>query len=113
MNWARAPATSWREFWDRPHHVYVNERHLLAHYRVIADEILALAPGRNATVLDYGCGEALDAARVAAAVGRLCLYDTAHSVTARLSGRYFLQRFLPSTTIRSLIWTGCRAQNTL
>ena len=55
---------SWIEFWDRPNSVYVGERHLAAHFRVVADELTGiLGNRRDLRVLDHGCGEALDAAR--------------------------------------------------
>lgn len=80
---------SWLRFWDRPHRIYVNERHLQVHYARIADEILAVMPDRaGLTVLDFGCGEALAAARVAARVGRLYLHDGAESVRGHLAARF-------------------------
>lgn len=80
---------SWLRFWDQSHSIYVNERHLRVHYARIADEILSVLPERRGlTVLDFGCGEALDAARVAARVGRLYLYDGAPSVRGRLVKRF-------------------------
>lgn len=79
---------SWLRFWDRPHRIYVNERHLKVHYARVADEILSILPQRvGLRVLDYGCGDALDADRVAARVGRLYLYDAAPSVRARVAAR--------------------------
>lgn len=88
---------SWLRFWDCPHRIYVNDRHLRVHYGRIADEILSILPDRGGlTVLDFGCGEALDAARVAARVGRLYLYDAAPSVRARLQERF---RDTPKITI--------------
>ncbi len=79
---------SWLDFWDRSHRIYVNDRHLEVHCRRVADDILSLAPGSGDTVLDYGCGDALDAARVADRVGRLYLYDAAPEVRARLTKRF-------------------------
>jgi SAM-dependent methyltransferase len=83
---------SWRSFWDGEHAIYVSARHKQVHYAAIADGILAhLAalpmPG-SATVLDYACGEALEADRVAAASGRLVLCDGAPSVVRALNARY-------------------------
>ena len=51
--------TDWLAFWDSPHWIYVNARHKDVHYRLIAEEISALVPNRQAHVLDYGSGEAL------------------------------------------------------
>jgi len=80
---------SWLRFWDRPHKIYVNDRHLRVHYARIADEILAILPDRaGLQVLDFGCGEALDAARVAQRVARLYLHDGAPSVRAHLAERF-------------------------
>lgn len=82
----------WRSFWDGEHAIYVSDRHRQVHYRAIADGILAhlaaTGAGRDAVVLDYACGEALEADRVAAAAGRLVLCDGAPSVVAKLAGRF-------------------------
>jgi hypothetical protein len=59
--------SDWRSFWDSAHSIYVNARHKDVHYREIADRIAAFVPGPNARVLDYGCGEAIHADRVAVA----------------------------------------------
>ncbi len=83
------PAMSdWRSFWDSSHSIYVNARHKDVHYREIADQIAALVPGPDARVLDYGCGEALHADRVAAAAAEVLLCDSAPSVRASLSARF-------------------------
>lgn len=78
----------WKSFWDQPHSIYVNARHLAAHYRLVADDIIALIPGAQARVLDHGCGDALDAARVAARCRTLYLLDAAPSVRAKLEERH-------------------------
>ena len=74
----------WASFWDQPHSIYVNQRHCDVHYRDIAQGIIALLPGREARVLDYGCGEAVHADLVANAAAELVLCDVAPSVRARL-----------------------------
>lgn len=79
---------SWLDFWDRSHRIYVNDRHLQVHCRRVADDILTLEPGPTDAVLDYGCGDALDAARVADRAGRLYLYDAAPEVRTRLTKRF-------------------------
>ncbi len=82
-------ADSWLRFWDRPHSIYVNERHLVVHCQHIADEIVSVLPKRDGLqVLDFGCGEALSAHRVAAYCERLYLYDGAPSVRARVAERF-------------------------
>jgi SAM-dependent methyltransferase len=78
----------WTEFWDQPHSIYVNARHFDVHYRDIAQGIIALLPGPNARVLDYGCGEALHADLVAQAVDRLILVEAAPNVRAGLAARF-------------------------
>lgn len=79
----------WRQFWEKSHRIYVNERHKQVHYRQVANDILAvLPPDSNLRVLDYGCGDALEAERVAARVGRLYLFDAAAEVRGRLQARF-------------------------
>jgi len=83
-----AAVNSWRDFWGRSHRIYVNERHLRVHCRVVADDILSLKPAPDDNVLDFGCGDALEAGRVADRVGRLQLYDAVPEVRARLQARF-------------------------
>lgn len=79
---------SWRDFWDQDTPIYVSERHKLLHYKLIANDIAALIPSPLAKVLDYGCGEALSAERVAAKCAKLYLCDGAPSVRAKLEARF-------------------------
>lgn len=81
-------AHDWASFWDQPHSIYVNQRHLDVHYRDIAESIVALLPKREARVLDYGCGEAVHADLVANAAAELVLCDVAPSVRAHLVRRF-------------------------
>jgi SAM-dependent methyltransferase len=78
----------WTSFWDQPHSIYVNARHFDVHYRDIAQGIIALLPGPNARVLDYGCGEATHADLVAADAAELILCEAAPSVRAKLARRF-------------------------
>ena len=78
----------WLSFWDQPHSIYVSARHTDVHYRLIAQELAALVPSRQARVLDYGSGEALHADLLAAAAGELLLCDGAPNVRAALAARY-------------------------
>ncbi len=78
----------WIAFWDSEHSIYVNARHRDVHYRAIADDIAGYVPSPSATVLDFGCGEALHADRVAAAANRLILVDAAPKVRAGLIARF-------------------------
>lgn len=79
---------TWRDFWNHNHSIYVNARHKALHYAGIAKDIAPLVPAADAKVLDYGCGEALAAPRLAALCGRLYLYDGAPNVEATLRQRY-------------------------
>lgn len=78
---------NWISFWDSSHSVYVNARHLDAHYRRIADDLLRYVPEGGA-VLDYGCGEALSHGQIAARARRLILCDAAPGVRAALGARF-------------------------
>ena len=78
----------WRQFWGGSHRIYVNDRHRQVHYRQVADDILDALPAPGLAVLDYGCGDALDAERVAARTGRLYLFDAVDEVRDRLSLRF-------------------------
>ena len=80
--------TTWREFWDSPHSIYVNDRHKDVHYRDIAEQIAAFVPGPDARVLDHGSGEAIHADIVAAAARSLILCDAAASVRAAIAARF-------------------------
>jgi SAM-dependent methyltransferase len=88
---------SWRDFWDGDTPIYVNERHKLLHYRLVArgivDAIAELAhasPPKAAgpVLLDHGCGEALAAQDIAARCERLYLCDAAASVRQKVSARF-------------------------
>jgi ubiquinone/menaquinone biosynthesis C-methylase UbiE len=80
----------WIDYYDSSHSIYVNARHRDVHFRLIADHIIAHVPSPDARVLDYSCGEARDAGRVAKACGALVLAEPAPGVRAdlvpRLSG---------------------------
>jgi len=78
----------WISFWDSDHSIYVNARHFDVHYRTIADMIVRHVPSPDAVVVDFGCGEALHADRVAAACRRLILVDAAPKVRAGLATRF-------------------------
>jgi SAM-dependent methyltransferase len=80
--------SGWVAFWDGPHSIYVNGRHKDVHYRLIAEAIAALVPGRDTCALDYGCGEALHADRVAAVAGEILLCEAAPRVRAGIAARF-------------------------
>src|SRR4051794_25266912 len=86
---ARPPMASsdWIEFWDSKHSIYVNSRHEAAHFQRIAEDIRRYAPP-GGVMLDYGCGEALMADRVAEPVSRLILCEPAPNVRVMLGARF-------------------------
>ena len=77
----------WIDFYDSAHTIYVNARHRDVHFLTIAQDLAGYVPP-GASVLDYGCGEALRADIVAAKAGRLILVEPAPGVRARLSARF-------------------------
>ncbi len=79
---------TWIEYWNRDTTIYVSARHKRVHYERVACDILRLVPGPHALVVDYGCGDALSAERVASACGHLLLCDAAQTVRDRLRARY-------------------------
>ena len=79
---------SWTAFWSEPHSIYVNQRHLDAHCRDVAEAIAGLMPKPDARVLDFGCGEATHADIVAKAAAALILSDGAVTVRDHLRQRF-------------------------
>src|SRR5262249_19428214 len=77
----------WIAFWDSEHPLYVNARHRDVHYRRIAEDIAAYVSS-SAVVLDYGCGEALHADRIAAGARKLILVEAAPKVRAGLTAHF-------------------------
>ena len=78
----------WVAYYDSAHSIYVNARHRDVHYARLADAIASYIPTPAAAVLDYGCGEALSADRVADAAGRLMLAEAGPAVRGRLIERF-------------------------
>jgi len=80
--------TTWREFWDSAHSIYVSERHKDVHYRDVAEQLAAFVPGPDARVLDHGSGEAIHADLVAARSREVLLCDAAVRVRASVAARF-------------------------
>ena len=80
--------TTWREFWDSAHSIYVSDRHKDVHYRDVAEQLAAFVPRPDARVLDYGCGEAIHAGIVADRAREVLLCDAAASVRAAIAARF-------------------------
>ncbi|MCA0406734.1 MAG: class I SAM-dependent methyltransferase [Proteobacteria bacterium] len=78
---------SWVDYWNGDSPVYVNDRHKALHAKAVAGDIITLIETPDAKVLDYGCGEALEASRVASRCGTLYLHDAAPAVLAKLMAR--------------------------
>jgi ubiquinone/menaquinone biosynthesis C-methylase UbiE len=85
----------WIDYYDSTHTIYASKLHRDLHFQVIARDIIGFISLPDAVVLDYACGEALSAAKVADACGKLYLAEPAPGVRGRL-----IARFAPNTKIR-------------
>ena len=85
----------WIDYYDSTHTIYASKLHRDLHFEVIARDIIGYITSSDAVVLDYACGEALSAAKVAEACGKLYLAEPAPGVRGRL-----IARFAPNTRIR-------------
>jgi ubiquinone/menaquinone biosynthesis C-methylase UbiE len=85
----------WIDYYDSTHTIYASRLHRDLHFELIARDIIGYISSPDAAVLDYACGEALSAARVAEACGKLFLAEPAPGVRGRL-----IARFAPNTKIR-------------
>ena len=85
----------WIDYYDSTHTIYASRLHRDLHFQLIARDIIGYISSADAVVLDYACGEALSAARVADACGKLYLAEPAPGVRGRL-----IARFAPNTKIR-------------
>ena len=85
----------WIDYYDSTHTIYASKLHRDLHFQVIARDMIGFISSPDAVVLDYSCGEALSAAEVAEACGKLYLAEPAPGVRGRL-----IARFAPNTKIR-------------
>ena len=85
----------WIDYYDSTHTIYASKLHRDLHFQLIATDIIGYITSKDAVVLDYACGEAVSAARVAEACGKLLLAEPAPGVRGRL-----IARFAPNTKIR-------------
>ncbi len=67
----------WIDYYDSTHTIYASRLHRDLHFQLIASDIVGYISSPDAVVLDYACGEALYAARVAEACGKLYLAEPA------------------------------------
>lgn len=85
----------WIDYYDSTHTIYASRLHRDLHFQIVARDIIGYISSSDAVVLDYACGEALSAAKVADACGKLYLAEPAPGVRGRL-----IARFAPNTKIR-------------
>jgi len=85
----------WIDYYDSTHTIYASKLHRDLHFQIIAKDITSYITSPDAVVLDYACGEALSAARVAEACSKLFLAEPAPGVRGRL-----IARFAPNMKIR-------------
>jgi ubiquinone/menaquinone biosynthesis C-methylase UbiE len=85
----------WIDYYDSTHTIYASRLHRDLHFQLIARDIVGYISSPDAVILDYACGEALSAAEVADACGKLYLAEPAPGVRGRL-----IARFAPNTKIR-------------
>jgi ubiquinone/menaquinone biosynthesis C-methylase UbiE len=85
----------WIDYYDSTHTIYASKLHRDLHFQVIAQDIIGYIAAKDAVVLDYSCGEALSAAKVADACAMLILAEPAPGVRGRL-----IARFAPTPKIR-------------
>jgi ubiquinone/menaquinone biosynthesis C-methylase UbiE len=78
----------WIDYYDSTHTIYANKQHRDIHFEIVAADIIRYIPAGDAVVLDYACGEALSAPKVADACGRLILAEPAKGVRGRLVTRF-------------------------
>src|SRR5947207_15278653 len=79
----------WISFFDSDNPIYVNARHRAVHARLVAlgsSRYITTKPGMH--ILDYGCGEAYYAGRIADQAGRLMLCEAAPHLRASLKERF-------------------------
>src|SRR5215475_12746135 len=85
----------WIDYYDSTHTIYASKRHRDLHFELVARDIIGYVSSPDQVVLDYACGEALSASKVAETCGQLILAEPAPGVRGRL-----IARFAPNTKIR-------------
>jgi len=78
----------WIDYYDSTHTIYASKRHRDLHFELIARDIIGYITAPDQVVLDYACGEALSAPKVAEACGLLILAEPAPGVRGRLTARF-------------------------
>ena len=72
----------WIDYYNSTHTIYASKLHRDLHFELIANDIIGYIFSTDAVVLDYACGEALFAGKVADACGKLILAEPAPGVPA-------------------------------
>jgi len=85
----------WIDYYDSTHTIYASKRHRDLHFELIARDIMDYITSPDEVVLDYACGEALSAGKVAEFCAQLILAEPAPGVRGRL-----IARFAPYTKIK-------------
>ena len=81
--------SSWVDFWNSTHSIYVNNAHKHAHSRRLLEDIIELISDDDLSVLDFGCGEALYAEDLARKCSKLLLVDSSNNIRNMLVSRTF------------------------
>jgi ubiquinone/menaquinone biosynthesis C-methylase UbiE len=89
----------WIDYYDSTHTIYASKLHRDLHFQEIARDIIGYITAKDAVVLDYSCGEALSAAKIADACAMLILAEPAPGVRGRLIARFAP---IPKIRVRSL-----------
>jgi ubiquinone/menaquinone biosynthesis C-methylase UbiE len=100
----------WIDYYDSTHTIYVSKLHRDLHFQLIAQDIIGYIPSPDAVVLDYACGEALSASKVADGCRELILAEPAPGVRGRLTARFALN---PKIRVRSLEELGRMEENSV
>jgi SAM-dependent methyltransferase len=81
--------SSWQDFWNTDTPIYVNQRHSLLHYKLIAEDFTAFIPAGPVRIMDYGSGEALNAPDLLhKGAEHIILCDSAEHVRKNLAERF-------------------------
>ncbi len=78
----------WISFFDSDHPIYVNARHRAVHARLVGISIAHHIRKAGMQILDYGCGEAFYAGRIADQCERLMLCEAAPHLRQSLKDRF-------------------------
>lgn len=78
----------WISFFDSDNPIYVNARHRAVHARLVGLSISHYITKAGMQILDYGCGEAFYAGRIADQCDKLMLCEAAPQLRASLKERF-------------------------